>query len=558
MPEHTIPGEYFSPLTSPALEAQNQQHAAQRSVYGAVRTSDTSATTSPIEMNADINPDAARENDQLPRKARRKTAPTTAKNTARMVRQSPAVKSQTRRKQSSSTVIPPKEVTSIIAEARRSNSAHSPPPNGSTSLPYGQDSSEAESVSPEPLSEALMPPPATPRPGSAGRSPYLKANQTGSQSAPVSAMKNSPATPASLMRIQKQNLSKAEADLQLSNLKEQTMAAEAEMEQIINDIVLPEPANSRKLGVAALDTLNSIDNDVTPTLGAQRKTTSTGPTSAPPTATGTVFPSPQLGEMASPSVSISSKRVDSKPALRASKKRNSSSHVSPALRPRISPSIKPLLPEGSTFFLSFSLSPLPPYPIKANTHLPTAPLSSSTTALLLASKSNYQNILEGTHLPGVSYPSNLATNLTSKRTSHKIAEQGRRNRINCALGEIAALLPADIGGSGGEGGGGVDGGSGGGNSKARTVEAAIEYIRMLKGEVKELKGRLEVVEKDKEKEKEQGKEMNLGSSEIHIANAEDGAIEESQKPIPATSEKTSPETVDEKEAGIQTPVTEAK
>lgn len=129
----------------------------------------------------------------------------------------------------------------------------------------------------------------------------------------------------------------------------------------------------------------------------------------------------------------------------------------------------------------------------------TAPLSASTTALLLASKSNYQNILEGNHLPGVSYPSNLATNLTSKRTSHKIAEQGRRNRINTALGEIAALLPAGMGGSGieaelaGKGDGST--GGGGGNSKARTVEAAIEYIRMLKGEIRELKDKLEVVEK---------------------------------------------------------------
>jgi hypothetical protein len=84
---------------------------------------------------------------------------------------------------------------------------------------------------------------------------------------------------------------------------------------------------------------------------------------------------------------------------------------SPALLPRISPSIKPLLPGGKG--------------------------AEDTASLLLASKSNYQNILEGTHLPGVSYPTELSTNLTSKRTSHKIAEQGRRNRINSALQEIA-------------------------------------------------------------------------------------------------------------------------
>ena len=124
-------------------------------------------------------------------------------------------------------------------------------------------------------------------------------------------------------------------------------------------------------------------------------------------------------------------------------------------------------------------------------------LSTSTTTALLASKSNYQNILDGTHVPGLTYPSTLATNLTSKRTSHKIAEQGRRNRINTALGEIAALLPAGLGGTNAEGGEG-SGGTGGnnGNSKARTVEAAIEYIRILKGEVKELRGKVEGLERN--------------------------------------------------------------
>jgi len=67
--------------------------------------------------------------------------------------------------------------------------------------------------------------------------------------------------------------------------------------------------------------------------------------------------------------------------------------------------------------------------------------ASEAHALLLASKSNYQNIIEGNHLPGVSYPTELTTNLSSKRTSHKLAEQGRRNRINTALQELQTLLP---------------------------------------------------------------------------------------------------------------------
>lgn len=124
-----------------------------------------------------------------------------------------------------------------------------------------------------------------------------------------------------------------------------------------------------------------------------------------------------------------------------------------------------------------------------------ATLSAETSALLLASKSNYQNILEGNHLPGISYPEALSTNLTSKRTSHKIAEQGRRNRINQALQEIASLLPVSAGRDGAGSGG--EGGQGGqpSNSKASTVEMAIEYIKTLQRDLSETKGRLEAAEK---------------------------------------------------------------
>lgn len=140
-------------------------------------------------------------------------------------------------------------------------------------------------------------------------------------------------------------------------------------------------------------------------------------------------------------------------------------------------------------------------------------VSAETSALLLASKSNYQNILEGTHLPGVSYPEALSTNLTSKRTSHKIAEQGRRNRINLALQEIASLLPPPtppshgMAGVPGKDGGPNDGSSGAtsiiltgtaaqqSNSKASTVELAIEYIKTLQAELREIKGKLDMAEK---------------------------------------------------------------
>lgn len=155
-------------------------------------------------------------------------------------------------------------------------------------------------------------------------------------------------------------------------------------------------------------------------------------------------------------------------------------------------------------------------------------VSAETSALLLASKSNYQNILEGTHLPGVSYPDALSTNLTLKRTSHKIAEQGRRNRINLALQEIASLLPptsptangTTSNGSKSPGGEGGKEGTGKekpvqqtaaqqtaaqqSNSKASTVEMAIDYIKDLKEEVADLRLKMARMEKELAEKNEEG------------------------------------------------------
>lgn len=131
-------------------------------------------------------------------------------------------------------------------------------------------------------------------------------------------------------------------------------------------------------------------------------------------------------------------------------------------------------------------------------------ISAETSALYLASKSNYQNILDGTHLPGVSYPETLAENLSSKRTSHKIAEQGRRNRINLALKEIESLLPAAItaaakkekgNGKDENGEGSEKPAAGQGASKASTVEMAIVYIRSLQAELYDTRTKLEAAEK---------------------------------------------------------------
>lgn len=346
-PDFPVSGENFSPLTSPAIEAQHK--ATQASLQATMRGSDTSDTTSPIDLNHDLNPSPPISNAAPVRRTRRKTIPT-QKNPARSVKQSPAMKPQSRKKQSSSATIPPKEVSSIIEEARKAKEAGAslPTASGKVSLPYSQDSSEAESISPEPLSEILMPPPATPKSSVDGRSPHLNAKQPGAQPASVAHTIEEPATPASLMRIRKQAGQGVAKLHEPSKLKEQAALAQSEHEQIMEDIALPESAKSTRPTLAPIKTGDMMDDQATPTMTGQ-KTPKAGTISAPLTATSSVFASPQLVGIVSPHTVGVSKRPDSKVSARDSKKRNSSSsvQVSPALRPRISPSIKPLLPEGS-------------------------------------------------------------------------------------------------------------------------------------------------------------------------------------------------------------------
>lgn len=75
---------------------------------------------------------------------------------------------------------------------------------------------------------------------------------------------------------------------------------------------------------------------------------------------------------------------------------------------------------------------------------------------------------------GLTYPEQLSAEITSKRTSHKLAEQGRRNRINNALSDLGGVL-----GEGFEA-----------SSKASIVEMSILYIKALQQELDITKARL--------------------------------------------------------------------
>lgn len=467
LPEYTIPGAYFSPLSSPALHAQSERS----SVYDQ-RLSGT--TNSPIDMNVDSH-SAPPSTAILARKSSRK-APPPKPRSARGIRQSPIMKSGVKtkkgKKSSSITALTP-QILGDIMEPTSFHVDHMPQGSSSHSAPSTAES-ESDSISPEHLSD--MAPPPLPLLGSAGRSPYVHAmNDIPTHHRMPMA---SPATPASLMRLM-QSPHGTPPTLNLNNV---------DIDEVMDGFALPGPATRTVNSGPQISRIETnTDGQTTPTLSSLGKVSPfsnamPSPALGRPRSSVSQSQSPQIESMNS-----SNGRRTPQVTARGPKKRASSSVlVSPALLPRISPNItgrQPLLPVGGK-------------------------LSDETASLLLTTKSNYQNILEGTNLPGVSYPAELSTNLTSKRTSHKIAEQGRRNRINSALQEIATLLPKVPGKeSGGEKSGDAaeanettngKTSAQSANSKASTVELAIEYIKQLQKEVEEANTRAAKAEKELE------------------------------------------------------------
>ncbi|KAI6814088.1 hypothetical protein KC367_g1143 [Hortaea werneckii] len=419
--DFATPGAYFSPLTSPLLHAQNggnmQPHAPQQYLQGFFTnpsTAPSSSATSPIDLNGDVAmgealslPESA---VSQPRKGRRKPATPRGVTAGNKVKQSPIQKPQKRKSGRLS------QVMTSSDESQAETKEIAQPASKSTGQRAVQIAttagSEEGSTSPEPASGSVMGPP--PRPASSvNPSPAINPQRQGG----IVDTPGSAATPKSI-------LSTSSTQQQASGrTSEGTGNIDADG---LDDLQLPAAADqtSRKPPLTQIDTSMhnaSTSGQSTPRMSA-RKTPKLGPSSTPSsTRINSAVESPAAGSPmngSAPGHLLKETRYDSRSDV--SNRRRSSVRpngvASPAIRPKISPSIKPLLPEGT-------------------------PLHSPQHALLLASKSNYQNLLEGNQLPGVNYPDSLSTGLTSKRTSHKVAEQGRRNRINDALKEMQSLLP---------------------------------------------------------------------------------------------------------------------
>jgi len=258
--------------------------------------------------------DANGNKPQLASKTRKRPGPAPRSNTTiARVRNSPAIKAQSKRK----------SVVSSLAVTDATGMRYIPSPNISAT-----HSQSNESVSPEPLSESMGPPQ---KPASVTHSPAISAKgQRNHDQYPV--------TPASLFKSQQtQHPARGRSTHRRSTSKGDIQLP------ILTPLALPEAAAPE----------NDMDMD---DVGlTSRKTPKLGPLSTPSglATPQTHYAMTSLATVNSPlgAAFPNSKKADSK--SRANKKRGSVSNsvlVSPALRPKISPSIKPLLPEGCKLF----------------------------------------------------------------------------------------------------------------------------------------------------------------------------------------------------------------
>ncbi|ORX90471.1 hypothetical protein K493DRAFT_339990, partial [Basidiobolus meristosporus CBS 931.73] len=98
---------------------------------------------------------------------------------------------------------------------------------------------------------------------------------------------------------------------------------------------------------------------------------------------------------------------------------SSSTQNSPAskpIKPLISPNLRQLLPEGS--------------------------LRAEHAAMRLATKSNYQNILDGdSEVIGLKYKVDIQSGMEVRRTNHKTAEQKRRDLLKQCFEDLKSVTP---------------------------------------------------------------------------------------------------------------------
>ncbi|KAG0043329.1 hypothetical protein BGZ83_011538 [Gryganskiella cystojenkinii] len=110
----------------------------------------------------------------------------------------------------------------------------------------------------------------------------------------------------------------------------------------------------------------------------------------------------------------------------------------------ISPALKPtLMPQGHRGSTQLLVSPrLQPHLSSPSLKPWIAGVSTNEVMARLTSKSNYQNILDGDHTAlGLSYNTDLHSGIEQRRTSHKAAEQKRRDSLKNCFDDLRQMIP---------------------------------------------------------------------------------------------------------------------
>ena len=327
-----VPSAYFSPLSSPALEAQTSS----RSHSQHINTADSSAATSPVDVDFENFLYTTRPDSEKIRKYRKHTPAPRSIGPATTSKVSPQIRPR-RRKGTSKAAVPSKDLSGWHEDVQQPH--HLGQYAANLLISRSRESSDGDSTSPETLSDIVMGPP--PKPNSVNHSPSILAQQEQQHGELQPAMINfSPATPASLMQLPSDQ---AEPTSKRSKIVSSTASSAY---QRTNDLTLPDADALRPIDLA---NYNAKPLEVTgahaTSLGVAKKSGTSLRPIAVPSSTSTLVPaskSPNSSPLGAPISGPTAKNG------RSLKKRNSGGLklVSPALRPKISPSIKPLLPEG--------------------------------------------------------------------------------------------------------------------------------------------------------------------------------------------------------------------
>ncbi|RPA79045.1 hypothetical protein BJ508DRAFT_150495 [Ascobolus immersus RN42] len=253
VPDFSMNTAYFSPLTSPALEAYPDS-AYPDSTYSA--SSQASMRTSPVDVEPQARPSQPKKPSSANgsvsgsgsgsgrKKSVSKPSSSSSSSTTRPIRESPNLKPN-HRKKSIPALIPTPELTSQLERMTTSSSSSvhrfSLGPPSDTLQPgyssYNEGSGGSNSISPEPSSE--MPPP--PPPDKSRRNSLVRSMDPRKSSAP--------ATPASLMKL-------ANSDMPIETGPTGSVLEKAD------------PAYLRE--IAAEPKTTSDDEQTTPTLASTR------------------------------------------------------------------------------------------------------------------------------------------------------------------------------------------------------------------------------------------------------------------------------------------------